>query len=74
VGSYLMASTPMPRLTALLGTKFEQTLQPMLTFWCQAVGLDVGTVRKRAWQQQREEELNQGEGFGVKERRSQGAQ
>jgi hypothetical protein len=27
---------------------FEQTPQPMLTFWCQVVGLDVGTVRKRA--------------------------
>jgi hypothetical protein len=27
---------------------FEVTPQPMLTFWCQVVGLDVGTVRKRA--------------------------
>jgi hypothetical protein len=29
---------------------FEVTPQPMLTFWCQVVGLDVGTVRKRAQQ------------------------
>ena len=27
---------------------FEVTPQPMLTFWCQIVGLDVGTVRRRA--------------------------
>ena len=27
---------------------FEVTPQPMLTFWCEVVGLDVGRVRKRA--------------------------